>query len=345
MNSLLRKCLAKFVMCAVAIMAAGYCHTFVSAQTPVVGAPKLEFPQSPTQWIQGRPITLENLKGKGVFLWFFEEQCPNCRKKWPDLQAAAKKYEGQPVLFIAVNSGTARPVIEAYNRETPVKWPILVDQSRDFEKLCNVPEVTLENVMQCRVITPNGKLQQGSWSDIEGSMELAAKGAAWKVDPKIVPASLKPMWEAVEFGNYTTAGASLKKALTTGPADSRQAAEKIKAVVQAEIAASATIAKTAEDKGDVWLAYKQYGELGSRFLGFDIPTEVDAARKKLSDNTDVKANLSAQRELDSAKKLFNTASNINHKKAIGMLEKLVKDSGGTEAGKEAEGILAQAGQK
>ncbi len=64
-----------------------------------------EFPQDPSQWINGRPVTLANLKGKAVLLWYFSEQCPTCRGKWPALLEMAKQYDGQPILFIAVNSG------------------------------------------------------------------------------------------------------------------------------------------------------------------------------------------------------------------------------------------------
>ena len=62
-------------------------------------------PANPAMWLNSPPLTAETLKGKGVVLWFYEEQCPSCRKKWPDMYAVAKKFEGEPVVFIAVNSG------------------------------------------------------------------------------------------------------------------------------------------------------------------------------------------------------------------------------------------------
>ena len=66
-------------------------------------------PDQPAAWVNSPPISLSALKGKAAVLWFYEEQCPNCKKKWPALLAAAKQYEGQPIVFIAVNSGNSRP--------------------------------------------------------------------------------------------------------------------------------------------------------------------------------------------------------------------------------------------
>ena len=314
-------------------------------QKPVAASAKLELPQNPGQWIQGRPISLDNLKGKGIFLWFFEQRCPRCREKWTELLAAAAKHEGEPVLFIAVSSGNTRASLETYARETGVRWPILVDTSREFETLCGVPPVSLQNVMQCKIITPQGAIASGDWGNVEGSIAKALNGAAWKIDPKATPANIKPLWEAVEFGNYAAAGGMLKKSLTTGPADSRQAAEKIKAVVQSELEALLQLAKTAEDKGNSWIAYKKYGEVGARFAGFDVPASVEASRKKLAESSDVKANLSAQKDLDAAKKLLSTPNSVNLKKATLLLEKLSKDSSNTDAGQEADALLKQANAK
>src|SRR5439155_15687378 len=88
---------------------------------------KFQLPADPTQWVNSGPVSLDLLKGKAAVLWFYEESCPTCREKWPPLLAMAKKYEGQPVMFIGVNSGNPRPVVEQYARGVGCNWPIIVD--------------------------------------------------------------------------------------------------------------------------------------------------------------------------------------------------------------------------
>lgn len=85
------------------------------------------FPSDPVHWINSGPLTASGLKGKGVVLWSFEEECPRCRERWPGLIESAKKFEGQPVVFIAVNSGSGRSTVEDYARQVKCPWPVLVD--------------------------------------------------------------------------------------------------------------------------------------------------------------------------------------------------------------------------
>ncbi|HZZ72467.1 MAG TPA: redoxin domain-containing protein [Pirellulales bacterium] len=304
------------------------------------GAP--EFPQEPAQWIHGRPITIDNLKGKAAFLWYFSEQCPKCKAKWPGMMEMAKKYQDKPIVFIAVNSGAPRSTLEAYVRETGLTWPILVDTSRDFESRSGInPVISLQNVYQLKMLTPDGRLQSGNFEDMEGSIEAALKGAAWKVDPKEIPPGLQPAWQAIEFGNYAYAGPIVKKALTAPHADLKEGAEKLKAAVQVEIDAAVKVAQEAEDKGNSWAAYSDYGQLAQRFAGFELPPAVEVSRKRLATDPKVKLGLTAQHDLDAAKRLLSSTSTVAHKKGTNMLDKIVKDAPDTDAAKEAQAILTE----
>ena len=64
-----------------------------------------QFPVDPAVWINSSPLSLQQLRGKAVFLWFFEETCPQCREKWPSMIERAQQMKDQPIVFIAVNSG------------------------------------------------------------------------------------------------------------------------------------------------------------------------------------------------------------------------------------------------
>src|SRR5690242_16105341 len=103
----------------------------------------LVLPSSPESWMNAPPLSMENLKGKGVVLWFFEEDCPSCREKWPSLLETASNFKGRPVLFVGINSGTARPELERYLGEIKCPWPVIHDPQRTFERACGVKEISL----------------------------------------------------------------------------------------------------------------------------------------------------------------------------------------------------------
>lgn len=319
-----------------ALSTAAYCQ---SSKAP-------DFPQDPAQWINARPVTLDNLKGKAVFLWYFSEQCPTCKGKWPGLMDMAKQYEGKPIIFVAVNSGAQRSVLEQYVRETKLTWPLLIDPSRAYEKQSGiVPQISLQNIHQIKIITADGQFRWGNFGDMPGTIAAALQGAKWKVDPKDVPAKLMAAWEGIEFGNYAMAGPILKRALKAPDTETKEAAEKLKAVVQADIDALLKDAKSAEEKGNVCDAFDLYAEFSQKFPGFDLPADAVGSKKKLSNDPKVKAGMVARHQVDKALKLLNSGSTVSQKKATLMLEKVVKDSPDSSAGKEAQTLLSASSAK
>jgi len=99
-------------------LAAAFVASGAFPRTQATAADTTELlPRDPTAWLNSPPLSVDALKGKGVVLWFFEEQCPRCRAKWPGMYELAKRFEGQPVVFIAVNSGTSPIEVAQYARE------------------------------------------------------------------------------------------------------------------------------------------------------------------------------------------------------------------------------------
>jgi len=308
-----------------------------AAQAATNEAP--EFPQSPQQWINSAPLSTEALKGKAVVLYYFEETCPTCRGKWPGRFEAAKKFEGKPVVFIAVNSGTPRPDIQQYVKEVGITWPVLLDFDRSFEKKSGVGEISLQNIYQVRVIDGNGKFGSGAPDNLEATTESALKSAHWRVEPAEVPAVLKPAWTAVEMANFPAAAKPIKSSLNAKQADVKAAAEKLNAAVELEmnkeLEEAAKLAKT-EKK---WDAYKAYMQVADRYQGYAIPEIVSEARSELSGTEEVKPQLAGYKSLEAAKKLVASDRSPTHVRANNALKKVVTDHPGTEAAAEAKVML------
>ncbi len=310
-----------------------------SAAESAAGTP--EFPQEPENWINSGPISVGSLKGKAAFLWFFEEGCPTCKAKWPGLLATAAKFEGQPVLFIGVNSGSSREEVAEYAQDVGCSWPIIVDSTRLYEKQVLDHEISLSNIMQARVIRADGGLEHGDWSNVEKTIQSALKGAKWKVDPVGVPDSLRPAWQSIEFGDYPAAASPVKKALLSKKPDIKSAAEKLKAVVQSDIDIELASAKKALAADQKWQAYQTYQALAQDFAGYDLPPDAAEAKKKLAADPAIKQEILAGQSLDKAKKIMASGKPNSHKKVVILLEKLVKDQTDTTAGKEAKTLLQQ----
>ena len=298
-----------------------------------------EFPSDPAQWINSGPLSASGLKGKGIVLWFFEEECPRCRARWPALIESAKKFEGQPVVFIAVNSGTARSEIETYVRQVKCPWPVLLDPTRDFEKACGLKGISLQNIYQMRYVRPDGTLLTGNFNDIEETANKALVDAKWKLDPNDVPDSLKATWIAIETGNYKGLAASLKKNQTAGKAEAKEAAKKLMEIVQQDLDDQVAAIKEAQESGNTWKAYQLCNQLPVRFAGFEVPKEVATLKKDLMKDAKVKAGQAALKTIDSTRKLLSSGNPVLQKKAVASLEQIVTDFPDTDLSRLAQTLI------
>ena len=105
--------------------------------------------------------------------------------------AVANKYQGKPIVFIAVNSGTTTSAVASYLREHNITWPTIVDSGRQFEIAAGVGEISLQNIINYRVLNADGTLSQGRSLDDAANRALAT--AAWNVDPETIPDALQEL--------------------------------------------------------------------------------------------------------------------------------------------------------
>jgi len=323
-------------------------HGFIScsaslalAQAPPVGklpaVSRFEFPE---RWVGGEPMTVASLRGKGVFLYFFEETCGKCKAKWPELMAIADKHADEPIVFLAVNSGTSPQELDAYTRSTQLNWPVLVDTDRSFERLCDVGEISLQNVMQVAYITADGQLTRGRWSDIEGSIQLALKGAKWNVDPAEIPEELKPIWRELEFAKYSEAAQPLNKALKSTKPALKMAAEKLVATVNEKIQQELDAAAKAASDNRKTEAYDSYGDIAKQFAGYPAAEPANVRRKEIAKDPDFKKELISLKQLDKQRALLESPKQAVRDRARATIQKMIDakpDSAVAQQGRRALG--------
>lgn len=299
-----------------------------------------ELPTDPAMWVNGTPLSLESLKGKGAVMLFYEEGCPKCAGKWPALGEFAAKHRGEPVVFIAINSGNSRREVEMYAKRNQVSWPIVVDSSRTLERQAlGDTQISLNNIMQMLYLTADGEVKPGYWSDAERTYQLAREGAAWRVDPEIVPPKLRDAWMHVELGNFAAAASTLRRYQGRGDEKAQAAAEAMSKAVTKEMNAALATAKDAMASGDHWAAYQQLSMVITKYKGYDLPDTVKTELKGLERNDAVREEIKQQKRLLSAKKALASGGR-GMKRAVSTLRKLIEAAPDSAAAAEAQSILA-----
>lgn len=239
-----------------------------------------------------------------------------------------------------MNSGSNSANVSRYLRKYQITWPTIVDFDRSLEKQADVPEVSLSNIWQVRVIDSSGKVIRAGATDLEKTGERALSGAKWNVDPSTMPNELKSIWAQIEFGTYDSAAISLRKHLKSRKPEIKTAATTLNDFVTKQLTDEIAAAATAEKSGNVWQSYRVLQTLAQRYKGYEIPKSATTDIKRLAVNETVKTELSANRKLELARKSARSTSKSAQARVIRQLESIVKQFPNTEAAKQASEILS-----
>jgi len=98
-------------------------------ELPATPAPGMILPQ-----LEGDTINLEDLRGRVVLVNFWAVWCPPCRKEMPSMARLAERLADQPFTILGVNIGESPEVIQAFLRQVPVNFPILLDREARYLK-------------------------------------------------------------------------------------------------------------------------------------------------------------------------------------------------------------------
>jgi hypothetical protein len=222
---------------------------------------------------------------------------------------------------------------------------VLVDPSREFEKRSGVGEISLQNIYQAKIITPDGQIEPASWNDIEGSVQRALDGAKWTVDPAGIPPELRQAWAGVEFGKLSSAAPAITRGLKSSNDNTRAAAERLMTAVQEQIDSAVDSAAETAQRGNRWEEYKAYHQIAERFSGFQLPPEVAAKKSELAADVAVKEELAAMQLLENAKKVAASGRTVSINRARSILQRIARESPETEAGQTAAALLAKSPDK
>jgi AhpC/TSA family protein len=315
--------------------------TMPLARAQDVTSQGVKLPTHAAYWVNSAPITNEMLSGKAALLFFFNAQSMGVSDDWRRLLATAEKFQGEPVIFVAVNSGTPRAQLESYLRKNQVPWPTICDSDKSFEGQFEF-EISPQSPRQLRVLMPDGSLVTAQMDNIEGAVTDALRNARWKIDPTEIPSQLRSAWEAIEFGKYPDAALGLKKHLNSKGA-LKEAAQKLNQFVMDDLTAQVDVAEKLLTNEKKWEAYKRFSLIPTKFKGFAVPADIATKIKDLSADDAVKEELAAAKVLDLAKQSASKSAS-GRKGAIKLLQNLVKDHPNTEAAQEAEHLLKEATQ-
>jgi cytochrome c biogenesis protein CcmG/thiol:disulfide interchange protein DsbE len=103
------------------------------ANTETISAPQEGFraPNFELVTIDGKVISLTELRGKAIILNFWATWCPPCRSEMPAMQQVYLDYGPDDIVILAVNNTQQDQIadVEAFVVEEGLTFPVLLDYS------------------------------------------------------------------------------------------------------------------------------------------------------------------------------------------------------------------------
>jgi hypothetical protein len=256
--------------------------------------------------------------------------------KIPGRNQLRKSFADKPVVFLAVNSGNPKSVVEDYAKSNKFEWPIFVDDQRETEKPFGFT-ISLQNIYQCFLIDPAGKLHR-SPADDKGMADEVNKylpDAKMFFDGITIPEKLKALARDLELGQYEPGIAELASLAAKSSKDVQEAAqamyEKFKPMAESGLERG----KSFEGEGKKYAAYVEYAKVAAWFKKTDYEKTATAALATLKKEKEVQEEVAAKQMLDQAKSLLSSSKKSDKESAPALLAALQKKYPNTEAAKEA----------
>jgi peroxiredoxin len=78
--------------------------------------------------MNGNEVTLEQFRGKVVFLDFWAPWCDICREELPALDALYKKYSKEGLEIIGIDMDSSERLVTEFLQRVPVTFTVLIDK-------------------------------------------------------------------------------------------------------------------------------------------------------------------------------------------------------------------------
>ncbi|HHV64936.1 MAG TPA: TlpA family protein disulfide reductase [Peptococcaceae bacterium] len=91
--------------------------------------------------IEGKRVSLSDLRGKNVFLNFWASWCEPCKDEMPDLEQIWQEYQERDLVVLTVNTGESQETVKKYIEENGYTFQVLLDSNLTVARLYNTSNI------------------------------------------------------------------------------------------------------------------------------------------------------------------------------------------------------------
>lgn len=128
--------------------------------------------------LQGKKVTLEDYRGKVVFINIWATWCDPCREEMPSMEMLYRSLKGRPFEILAVSVDRDKDKVIAFRDEFKLTFPILLDRRRKITRIYRTTGVPETFIIDSNGLVAEKVIGARNWADksnIKKIMELVAK--------------------------------------------------------------------------------------------------------------------------------------------------------------------------
>lgn len=88
--------------------------------------------------LEGKEMSLSDLKGKGVMLNFWGSWCEPCKAEMPAMEQVYEKYKDKGFEIVAVNVGETDVGVQTFVKSYQLDFPVWLDSDKDVTRLYKI---------------------------------------------------------------------------------------------------------------------------------------------------------------------------------------------------------------
>ncbi len=106
--------------------------------------------------LDGKKVTLSQLKGKRVFLNFWATWCPPCKAEMPDIEKLYQETKDSDLVILAVNVGEDKKTVQDFISKNNYNFPVLLDVKGEVSQLYQVSGIPTSYFIDTNGLLDNG---------------------------------------------------------------------------------------------------------------------------------------------------------------------------------------------
>ncbi len=126
-------------------------------------------PDFQLQSLDGKVVSLSELRGSPVMLNFWATWCPPCRNEMPYIQQIYEEWSGKGLVLLAIDIGESSSTVKEFVQSYELSFPVLLDIKEDVAQIYNIT-----GIPTTFFIDKDGIIQDKRVGSFQSKEEIAA---------------------------------------------------------------------------------------------------------------------------------------------------------------------------